>query len=126
MILERPFVVRGALGAAGFLALAAGGLAMATPGAPTRMSELRLNDLSGYAVVDSQKERVGEVIKVSAGPKGRARQLHIALDGGGEVRVAAFRAYFNPRKREIELMLPQDVLFARAEGIEPKPTEPSV
>ena len=126
MILERPLVVRGALGAAGFLALAAGGLAMATPGAPARMSELRLHNLSGYVVLDSEKERVGHVIGVAAGPSGRTRYLHISLNAGGEVKVAAFRAYFNARKREIELMLSQDILFARAEGIEPKPIEPSV
>jgi hypothetical protein len=91
------------------------------------MSELRLQGLAGYDVVDSQNAHVGQVVRIDADRSGRTRYLHISLDGGGEVKVAAFRAYFNPREREIELMLPQDVLFARAEGVpEPAPTAPSV
>ena len=127
MDLDRPLVVRGALAGAIFLGLASAGLAMATPGGPARMSELRLQGLAGYDVLDSRKQHVGQVIRVDSDRSGRTRYLHISLDGGGEVKVAAFRAYFNARKREVELMLPQDILFARAGAVpEAEPTAPSV
>lgn len=127
MSLERPLMVWGALAGAGLFGFGAASLATAAPGGPTRMSELRLQGLSGYAVLDSGRERVGQVIKLDADRNGRTRYLHISLDTGGEVKVAAFRAYFDAGRREIELMLPQDILFARAEGVpEPAPIEPSV
>jgi hypothetical protein len=127
MILDRPLVVRAALAGAGFLAVASAGMAIATPGSPARMSELRLHGSAGYTVLDSQKERVGEVTKIDADRIGRTRYLHISLDAGGEVKVAAFRAFFNAHKREVELMLSQDILSARAGAdMETAATEPSV
>jgi hypothetical protein len=89
------------------------------------MSDLRFHGAAEYAVLDSGKTRVGKVTKIDADSSGRTRYLHILLDAGGEVKVAAFRAFFDPRTREVELLLPQDILFARAGGA-PAPIEPSV
>jgi hypothetical protein len=129
MVVDRPAMVRAAAASAGFLVLASAGLAMAAPDGPARMSELRLlHEIAGYDVFDNNNVRIGEVTRIDTdGRSGHARYVHVSLDAGGNVKVAAFRAFFNARKREVEVRLPQDILFERA-SVETgaAPTEPSV
>lgn len=85
------------------------------PDGPVRMSGLKVSGLSGYEVLDSVGARVGEVIRVDADYKGRTRYVRVALDQGGEVRMAAFRAYLDKPNRQVEMILPADLIIAEAE-----------
>lgn len=105
----------------GVLALATGGMAMAPPHGPVRMSDLRVHGLAGYVVNDSRGEAVGHIVRVDRDGDGRARFLRIALDQGGEVTVGSFRAWLDTEKASVALMLPEDILLSRvdAEAIRP-------
>lgn len=87
------------------------------------MSGLKVSGLSGYEVLDSAGARVGEVIRVDADYKGRTRYVRVALDQGGEARVAAFRAYLDRANRQVDMILPADLIIAEAET-EMATTEP--
>jgi sporulation protein YlmC with PRC-barrel domain len=101
---------------AGALAIATGGMAMAPPDGPLRMSNLRISGLAGFDVVDSNGGHVGEVISVDTDRRGHARWLTIALEQGGEVRLASFRAWLDAGERQIALQLPEDIVLRRAEA----------
>jgi|SRR6185503_18938603 len=109
---------------AGLLALATGGMSMAPPDSPVRMSALRVEGLSGLPVRASEGKAVGRVVTVTVDSEGRTRYLRIALDEGGEATVASFRAWLDADGQGIALMLPEDLLLARAEA-EAAPTQPS-
>ncbi|MDZ4759543.1 MAG: hypothetical protein SGJ21_00535 [Alphaproteobacteria bacterium] len=81
---------------------------------PEYMSGLKVEGLAGYDVVDLRGLPVGEVIHVQADHKGRTRYVRISLDGGGEARIAAFRASLNADQRRIGLHLPRDLVLAEA------------
>src|SRR5690349_15226538 len=109
---------------AGLLALATGGMSMAPPEGPVRMSALRVEGLSGLPVRASEGQAVGHIVSVTADDEGRTRYLRIALDDGGEATVASFRAWLDADGQGIALMLPEDLLLARADA-EAAPTAPS-
>ena len=98
------------------VALATGGMVMAPADHPGRMSGLRVEGLAGVDVIDRSGLKVGEIIKVEADSHGNTRWLDVALDAGGEARVASFRAYFDAPRREISLLLSEDLLIARADA----------
>jgi hypothetical protein len=114
-------------GLAALAALATGGMAMGLPDHPARMSGLRVEGLAGHVVVDRAGEKVGEVIKVEADRHGRTRWLDIALDAGGEARVASFRAFLDASNRRIAVTLSEDLLVSRADqaAAEAPATSPS-
>jgi len=101
---------------AGALAIATGGMAMAPPDGPVRMSNLRISGLSGFDVIDSSGAHIGEVISVEADRRGHARWLTIALEQGGEAKLASFRAWLDAGERQIALQLPEDIVLRRAEA----------
>ena len=105
-------------GLAVLAALATGGMAMGPPDHPVRMSGLRIEGLSGYAVVDRVGAKVGEIISVEADRHGRTRWLDIALDAGGEARVASFRAFLDAPRQQIAVSLSEDLLISRADQAE--------
>ena len=47
---------------------------------------------------------------------GRTRWLDIALDSGGEARVASFRAFLDAPRHVIALSLSEDLLVSRADA----------
>lgn len=101
-------------------ALATGGMSAAAPDSPVQMSNLRIasiatNGISGYEVVDVEGDRVGEVVQVTTDDGGQARWLRVALDDGGEVTVASFRAMLDARHETVQLKLPYDLVVRRAE-----------
>ncbi len=101
-------------GLAALLALAAGGMAATPQTDPVRLSNATVSGLAGYAVHDSAGERVGRVASVEVDDKGRARWITILLDAGGAARIASFRAWFDPRSRQVDVALAEDLLSARA------------
>lgn len=102
------------LGAA-CLALGTGAMANATPNWPARLSSLKVSGLTGYVVRDRDGLQVGTMLQAETDFKGRTRFISVLLDdGGGETRLAAFQAFVNPPKREVDLALPRDVVLARA------------
>ena len=101
---------------AGVLAIATGGMAMAPPDGPVRMSNLKVSGLAGFDVTDSRGVHVGEVISVNTDRRGRARWVNVALDEGGEVKLASFRAWLDAGERTIALQLPEDIVVRRAEA----------
>jgi hypothetical protein len=103
---------------AGVLAIATGGMAMAPPDGPVRMSNLRTGGLAGFDVIDSSGIHIGEVISVDKDRRGRARWVTIALEQGGEVRLASFRAWLDAGERQIALQLPEDIVLRLAEADE--------
>jgi hypothetical protein len=102
-------------GLAALAALATGGMAAAPPNEPVRMSGLKVDGLAGFAVIDLGGSSVGHIVRVEADSHGRTRWLDIALDAGGEARVASFRAYLDAPRREIALTLSEDLLVSRAD-----------
>lgn len=101
---------------AGALAIATGGMAMAPPDGPVRMSNLKVSGLAGFDVIDSGGVHVGEVISVDADRRGRARWVNVALDQGGETRLASFRGWLDAREQTITLQLPEDIVLRHAEA----------
>lgn len=97
------------------LALATGGMASSPSNEPVRMSELRIEGLAGYPAYDRFGTPVGHVISVDADHKGRTRYVRIALDDGGEVRVASFNAWLDGDA--IRTGVAADLLAARREMI---------
>jgi len=105
-------------GLAAMAALATGGMATAPADQPVRMSGLQIEGLPGLVVVDRAGAKVGETIGVVADGNGQARWVDIALDAGGEARVASFRAFFDERRKEIAVSLSEDLLMSRADAAE--------
>jgi hypothetical protein len=106
---------------AGIFAIATGGMAMAPPDGPVRMSNLKVNGhqvggLGGFEVVDTSGVHVGEVISVETDRRDHARWINVALEEGGEVKVASFRGWLDIGERKIALQLPEDILLRRAEA----------
>ena len=101
---------------AGMLAVATGGMALAPPEGPVRMSNLKVSGLGGFDVVDSGGVHVGEVISVEADRRGRARWINLSLDQGGEAKLASFRAWLDGGERKIVLQLPEDIVVRHAEA----------
>jgi len=97
-------------------ALATGGMALAPPDRPVRMSGLRVDGLAGHLVVDPAGVKVGKIIRIEADSHGRTRWLDIALDSGGEARVASFRAFLDAPRHVIALSLSEDLLVSRADA----------
>jgi len=108
-------------GLAALAALATGGMAAAPPDEPVRMSGLKVEGLAGFAVMDRAGSPVGHIVRVEADSHGRTRWLDIALDAGGEARVASFRAYLDAPRREIALTLSEDLLVSRADAAAASP-----
>jgi hypothetical protein len=75
-----------------------------------------VRDVDGFDVVDSAGVRVGETISVDTDKRGRARWVNVALDTGGEVKLASFRAWLDAREQTIALQLPDDLVQRRAEA----------
>jgi hypothetical protein len=112
---------------AALVVLTAGGMTLGVPDHPVRMSGLHVKGLIGLAVVDRAGGNVGEVLEVETDRKGRTRWLDIALDAGGEARVASFRAFLDSPRRRITLTLSEDLLISRADAAtEATATSPSV
>lgn len=96
--------------------LATGGMAMGAPEGPVRMSALKVSSIGGYEVIDLSGVRVGEIAHVERDAQGHTRWLNIALDAGGEARVASFRADLDARQKQVSLRLSEDLLIARADA----------
>jgi hypothetical protein len=105
------------------LALATGGMAQALPEWPARMSGLKIDGLTGYAVMDNAGRPVGSVVEAQTDHKGRTRYVSILLEDGRETRVASFQAYVDPRDRQVTLELPRDIVLMRADQETPQTTE---
>ncbi len=105
---------------AGILAAATGGMATAPPDEPLRMSNLKVRDIvadiAGFTVTDSAGQHVGEVISVETDRRGLARRINVALDEGGEVELASFRAWLDARHETVALQLPEDIVQRRVEA----------
>jgi hypothetical protein len=80
---------------------------------PVRMSGLHVSGLADYPVEDSYGALVGKVVNVETDHDGRTRYVVIALNAGGEARVASFRAFLDQRTHLIAVSLPQDTLATR-------------
>jgi sporulation protein YlmC with PRC-barrel domain len=70
------------------------------------MSALKVSGLAGYLVRDSAGREVGRVVDVQTDEKDRTRYVHAVLNGGADVRVAAFRARLDRAGRAIDLTVP--------------------
>ncbi len=101
---------------AGVLAFATGGMAMGPSELPVRMSNLEVQGLSGFAVIDSAGLHIGHVVNVDADRRGHARWVRVALNQGGEAKVASFRAWLDASERTIAIQLPKDIVVRRAEA----------
>ena len=89
---------------------------MGAPEGPVRMSALKVSSIGGYEVIDLSGVRVGEIAHVERDAQGHTRWLNIALDAGGEARVASFRADLDARQKQVSLRLSEDLLIARADA----------
>ena len=98
------------------LALATGGMQNAPSELPVRMSNLEVQGLGGFAVIDSAGLHIGQVINVDADRRGHARWVRVALNQGGEAHVASFRAWLDASERTISIQLPEDIVLRRAEA----------
>jgi hypothetical protein len=78
------------------------------------MSALKVAGLAGYEVQDWAGLRVGTIAGIERDAQGRTRWLRVELDGGGEARVASFRADLDVAQKTVSLRLSQDLLIARA------------
>jgi hypothetical protein len=120
MTRRRAKIAWGSAALAGILAIATGGMAMAPPDGPVRMSNLEVrevvSDIGGFDVIDSSGAHVGEAISVDTDRRGLARWVNVALDQGGEVKLASFRAWLDAGKQTIALQLPEDIVQSRAEA----------
>lgn len=114
MTFTRSQKAGGALIAAAILAT--GGMTMDGPQGPIRMSGLKLSGIAGYEVLDMSGLRVGEIAHVETDGQGRTRWLGVALDAGGEARVASFRADLDVKQKLVSLRLSEDLLIARADA----------
>jgi hypothetical protein len=105
---------------AGILAIATGGMAMGPADGPVRMSNLKVSslvkDVGGFDVIDPSGIHVGAVISVEADRRGHARWINVALDQGGEVKLASFRGWLDAGERRIALQLPEDIVLRRVEA----------
>jgi hypothetical protein len=101
---------------AGILAIATGGMAVAPPDGPVRMSNLKVSGLGGFEVVDTVGVHVGKVISVETDRRGHARWINVALKQGGEARLASFRGWLDAGERTVALQLPEDIVLRRAEA----------
>lgn len=107
--------------------LVSGGMVAGAPEGPVRMSGLKVSDLAGYDVLDAAGLRVGEIARIETDGQGRTRWLNIALDTGGNARVASFRADLDAKQKAISLRLAEDLLIARADAAAADPvSSPSV
>lgn len=107
--------------------LATGGMVAGAPDGPVRMSGLKVSSLAGYDVRDAAGLRVGEIATIETDGQGRTRWLNIALDAGGNARVASFRADLDARQKMISLRLSEDLLIARADAAAAAPvSSPSI
>jgi hypothetical protein len=88
----------------------------APPELPVRMSNLEVQGLGGFAVIDSAGVHIGQVVNVDADRRGHARWVRVALNQGGEARVASFRAWLDASERTIAIQLPEDIVMRRAEA----------
>jgi sporulation protein YlmC with PRC-barrel domain len=70
------------------------------------MSGLKVSGLAGYMLRDSDGRDVGRVVNVEADAKGRTRYVHAVLNGGEDVRIAAFRAQLDKKGQAIDLTVP--------------------
>jgi hypothetical protein len=70
------------------------------------MSGLKVSGLTGYALRDSDGREVGRVVNVQTDARGRTRYVRAALNGGEDVRIAAFRAQLDRDDHEIVLTVP--------------------
>lgn len=102
--------------AAALALLATGAMSMAPPEGPVRMSATLISELPGYQVEDRTGERVGKIVGVDINAEGRTRWLHIALDAGGEAKVASFRAWVDASRKTVALLLSEDLLISRADA----------
>lgn len=120
MTRQREKIAWGSGALAGILAIATGGMAMAPPHGPIRMSNLRVSevvsDVGGFDVIDSSGAHIGEAISVDTDRRGVARWINVALDQGGEVKLASFRAWLDASEQTIALQLPEDLVQSRAEA----------
>lgn len=116
MTLNRTQKISLTAGLAALAVLGAGGMAMGVPDHPVRMSGLKVEGLSGQTVIDRAGLEVGKVVDVEADSQGRTRWIDIALDAGGEARVASFRAFLDARKQQVTLTLSEDLLISRADA----------
>ena len=107
--------------------LATGGMAGGAPEGPVRMSGLKVSSLAGYGVLDAAGRRVGEIATIETDGQGRTRWLNIALNAGGNARVASFRADLDAKQKMISLRLSEDLLIARADAAAAAPvSSPSI
>lgn len=83
------------------------GIAGSGPSAKQQhMTALKVSGLAGYTLRDSDGREVGRVVNVEADAKGRTRYVHAVLNGGEDVRVAAFRALLDRQGQAIDLTMP--------------------
>ncbi len=119
MTRQRARIVWGSAVAA-ILAVATGGMAMAPADGAMRMSNLKVShfvsDVGGFDLLDSSGDHIGKAISVDTDRPGLARSINVALDNGGEVKLASFRAWLDARKQTIALQLPEDIVQRRAEA----------
>lgn len=92
--------------------LATGGMAAAPDGEPKRMSGLHVEGLAGTPVLDRVGRAVGEVIHVDADDRGRTRYVRVALNTGGEARIAAFNMWLS--EDGVRAELDRDLIERRA------------
>ena len=89
------------------------------------MSGLKVSGLSGYAVRDSDGRDVGQVREVQTDATGRTRFIRATLNGGEEVRIAAFRAELDAVGKRIDLTVPiSAVVNDRGALIQSAPSSP--
>ncbi len=105
---RRRMVIAGGVAIAlvglGLATLAFFGAASSRPNA--LMSGLRVAGLSGYDVRDAMGSDVGHVIAVETDGHGRTRFIRAALNGGEQVRIAAFRARLDQQAETVNLTIP--------------------
>ena len=116
MTRQRAKIAWGSGVLAGVFAIATSGMAMAPADGPVRMSNLKVSGLDGFEVIDVSGVHVGQVISVDTDRRGHARWVNVALDQGGEVKLASFRAWLDASERQIALQLPEDIVLRRAEA----------
>jgi sporulation protein YlmC with PRC-barrel domain len=99
--------------AAGVLTLGAAMTVATTPGMSGQsdlhrphMTALNVSGLAGYVLRDSDGREVGRVVNVQTDTRGRTRYVHAVLNGGEDVRIAAFRAQLDRRDQAIDLTVP--------------------
>jgi hypothetical protein len=113
---QRAKITWGSGALAVVLAFSTGGMAIGPPELPVRMSNLEVQGLGGFAVIDSAGLHIGQVINVDADRRGHARWVRVALNQGGEAKVASFRAWLDASERTVSVQLPEDIVLRRAEA----------